>query len=146
VSGFEAVLADAGRGDFVYCDPPYAPLSRTASFANYTADGFTSADQATLCAAVTDACARGATVVLSNSSADEIVGLYSSDRARRRRPGRAPCPGAPDDQFARHGARTGRRADRYEQPAVAGAGAAADAAGSADPPPKNRLKAARLRS
>ncbi len=40
LSGFEAVLADAGAGDFVYCDPPYAPLSRTASFANYTADGF----------------------------------------------------------------------------------------------------------
>jgi DNA adenine methylase len=83
LSGFEAVLADAGPGDFVYCDPPYAPLSRTASFANYTADGFTSEDQARLCAAVTDACARGATVVLSNSSADEIVGLYSSERARR---------------------------------------------------------------
>ena len=83
LSGFEAVLADAGPGDFVYCDPPYAPLSRTASFANYTADGFSSDDQARLCAAVTDACERGATVVLSNSSADEIVGLYSSDRARR---------------------------------------------------------------
>ena len=32
--------AKPARGDFVYCDPPYAPLSRTASFANYTADGF----------------------------------------------------------------------------------------------------------
>jgi DNA adenine methylase len=83
LSPFEVTLASSGRGDFVYCDPPYAPLSRTASFANYTADGFTSEDQARLCAAVTDACARGATVVLSNSSADEIVGLYSSERARR---------------------------------------------------------------
>jgi DNA adenine methylase len=83
LSGFEAVLADAGPGDFVYCDPPYAPLSRTASFANYTADGFTSQDQARLCHAVTDACGRGAVVVLSNSSADEIVDLYSSEHARR---------------------------------------------------------------
>jgi DNA adenine methylase len=82
LSGFEAVLADAGTGDFVYCDPPYAPLSRTASFANYTADGFSAGDQARLCAAVAGACARGATVVLSNSSAPEIVELYSSDRAR----------------------------------------------------------------
>ena len=38
--GFEATLGEAGAGDFVYCDPPYAPLSRTSSFANYTAAGF----------------------------------------------------------------------------------------------------------
>jgi len=82
LSGFEAVLADAGPGDFVYCDPPYVPLSRTASFANYTADGFTSGDQTCLRDAVVAACRRGALVVLSNSSADEVVDLYSSDMAR----------------------------------------------------------------
>jgi DNA adenine methylase len=42
---FDRTLDDAGAGDFVYCDPPYAPLSRTSSFANYTADGFTAFDQ-----------------------------------------------------------------------------------------------------
>ena len=83
LSGFEAVLAGAGRGDFVYCDPPYAPLSRTASFANYTADGFTAGDQARLAASVIAACGRGAVVVLSNSSAVEIVALYTSAAARR---------------------------------------------------------------
>ena len=83
LSGFEAVLAGAGDGDFVYCDPPYAPLSRTASFANYTADGFTAADQSRLAGAVVAACGRGAVVVLSNSSAAEIVALYTSDAARR---------------------------------------------------------------
>ena len=83
LSGFEAVLGDAGAGDFVYCDPPYAPLSRTASFANYTADGFGADDQARLAMAVIAACTRGAAVVLSNSSANEIVSLYSSASARR---------------------------------------------------------------
>ena len=32
--GFEATLSQARDGDFVYCDPPYAPLSRTSSFAS----------------------------------------------------------------------------------------------------------------
>src|SRR5215510_13305904 len=30
---FDRTLAEAGEGDFVYCDPPYAPLSPTSSFA-----------------------------------------------------------------------------------------------------------------
>ena len=82
LSGFEAVLADAGPGDFVYCDPPYAPLSRTASFANYTADGFGAADQERLAESVIGACHRGASIVVSNSSAPDILKLYSSARAR----------------------------------------------------------------
>jgi len=82
LSPFEQTLADAGPGDFVYCDPPYAPLSRTSSFANYTADGFSSEDQARLQRAVIAACGRGARVVLSNSSAPEILSLYSDAAAR----------------------------------------------------------------
>ena len=79
---FDATLASAGAGDFVYCDPPYAPLSRTSSFASYTADGFTARDQQRLRDAVIAACRRGAQVVLSNSSAAEIVLAYSSADAR----------------------------------------------------------------
>ncbi len=79
---FDATLARAGAGDFVYCDPPYAPLSRTSSFASYTADGFTAFDQRRLQQAVVAACRRGASVVVSNSSAPEIVAAYSSPEAR----------------------------------------------------------------
>ena len=78
---FEATLAGAGRGDFVYCDPPYAPLSRTASFAHYTAGGFSAFDQLRLQQSIIAAAKRGATVVLSNSSAAEIVKAYSSREA-----------------------------------------------------------------
>jgi site-specific DNA-adenine methylase len=67
----------------VYCDPPYAPLSPTASFAHYTAGGFSAFDQRRLQQAVVDACRRGAQVLLSNSSAPEIVNLYSAPAARR---------------------------------------------------------------
>jgi DNA adenine methylase len=82
---FEASLASAGRGAFVYCDPPYAPLSRTASFANYTADGFGVADQERLRNAIVSAAGRGAAVVVSNSSAPLIEPLYTSEAAHRAR-------------------------------------------------------------
>jgi DNA adenine methylase len=45
VAPFFEVLAAARREDFVYLDPPYAPLTRTARFTSYTAGGFDSADQ-----------------------------------------------------------------------------------------------------
>jgi len=80
---FDTVLADAGPGDFVYCDPPYAPLSRTASFAHYTAGGFSAFDQRRLQQAIIEACRRGAQVLVSNLSAKDIVDLYSAPAARR---------------------------------------------------------------
>jgi DNA adenine methylase len=79
---FDVAIDQAGHGDFVYCDPPYAPLSVTASFAHYTAGGFSAFDQARLQRGVIAACNRGAHVVLSNSSAPEIVALYTSPDAR----------------------------------------------------------------
>lgn len=79
---FDVMLGRAGAGDFVYCDPPYAPLTATASFAQYTAAGFTAFDQVRLQQAVVAACGRGAAVVLSNSSAPDIVRVYSTSAAR----------------------------------------------------------------
>ena len=81
--GFEDAIGEAGKGDFVYCDPPYAPLSRTSSFASYTAAGFASLDQQRLLQAVVRACRRGARVVMSNSSAPEIESAYQARAARQ---------------------------------------------------------------
>jgi DNA adenine methylase len=81
--GFEAALGDASAGDFVYCDPPYAPLSRTSSFASYTAAGFGALDQVRLQQAIVRACRRGAHVVMSNSSAPEIESAYQARAARQ---------------------------------------------------------------
>ena len=99
--------ATPGRGDFVYCDPPYAPLSRTASFASYTADGFSLTDQARLCDAVIAASRRGASRggVQFQRAADPEP-LFQSAGARGR-PARAAGAGAPVDQLA-----GGRHADR----------------------------------
>jgi DNA adenine methylase len=77
-TAFEHTLSDAHRGDFVYCDPPYVPVSRTAHFAHYTAAGFGEADHRRLLAALVAAAGRGATVLLSNSSAPMMVNAYTA--------------------------------------------------------------------
>jgi DNA adenine methylase len=79
---FDTALEDAGAGDFVYCDPPYAPLSPTASFAHYTAGGFSELDQARLQRTVVAIAQRGACVVVSNSSAPLVERLYGARDAR----------------------------------------------------------------
>jgi DNA adenine methylase len=80
---FDAALADAGRDDFVYLDPPYAPLNGTARFTSYTVGGFTDADQQALQRAVISLARRGASVLLSNSTAPSIRELYASHRGAR---------------------------------------------------------------
>ena len=45
---FESARDIAEAGDFLYVDPPYAPLSRTANFTSYTASRFGGEDQARL--------------------------------------------------------------------------------------------------
>ena len=40
VADFEEVCSEAKRGDAVYLDPPYLPLSKTASFSAYHSDAF----------------------------------------------------------------------------------------------------------
>ena len=73
---FETVLDVAEPGDFVYFDPPYAPLSRTANFTSYTAVRFDAADQQRLQRIVIALALRGCHVLLSNSTAGEIAALY----------------------------------------------------------------------
>lgn len=76
---FSCVMDDARAGDFIYFDPPYAPLTRTAKFTSYTAEGFTHRDQETLRGMMIALAKRGCHVVLSNSTAPEIVELYGRD-------------------------------------------------------------------
>ena len=77
---FRNVLDAAGEGDFIYFDPPYAPLSATAHFTAYTAGGFNSADQRQLQQVVIQLAERGCHVLLSNSTAQEIADLYDGNR------------------------------------------------------------------
>jgi DNA adenine methylase len=52
---------------FVYFDPPYRPLSTTASFTSYAQNGFDDTAQSNLAAFANDLTARGAYVLASNS-------------------------------------------------------------------------------
>ena len=76
---FERVLAHAQPGDFVYIDPPYAPLTRTALFTSYTAGGFSLEDQARLQRVVLELATRGCRVLLSNSTAPDVARLYDGN-------------------------------------------------------------------
>lgn len=64
---FADALAEAGRGWFVYLDPPYRPLSRTSSFCDYTQGGFDDDEQRRLAAVCRELDAKGARWLLSNS-------------------------------------------------------------------------------
>ncbi len=52
---------------FVYIDPPYRPLTRTASFTSYTENGFDDDEQVLLGKFVDSICKKQATVLISNS-------------------------------------------------------------------------------
>src|SRR6266496_956317 len=73
---FEAALSGASRGDFVYLDPPYDPLSDTASFTGYNLNSFGSDEQRRLKAVCDDLTGRKCKVLLSNSDTEFIRELY----------------------------------------------------------------------
>jgi DNA adenine methylase len=80
---FHSALEPAGAGDFIYLDPPYVPLSRTAQFTAYTAAGFGPDEQAVLQRSVIDLASRGAHVLLSNSAAPAVRRLYAESAEAR---------------------------------------------------------------
>jgi DNA adenine methylase len=104
---FDVTVADARHGDFLYFDPPYAPVSPTSAFCSYTASRFSPEDQQRLCAAVVELARRGCLVMLSNSSAGEIEAEYG---AATRAPGaglrlwRVPARRAINSQSDKRGA------------------------------------------
>jgi DNA adenine methylase len=73
---FGDVVARARSGDGVYFDPPYVPLSNTASFTAYTAQGFGLAEQVRLRDEAVRLRDRGVAVVLSNHDTPEVRALY----------------------------------------------------------------------
>ena len=79
-TGFEALLAMARPGDFVYLDPPYEPVSETASFTAYAQNGFGRQDQLRLRDVLAALDRRGCRLMLSNSDVPFIRDLYRDYR------------------------------------------------------------------
>jgi DNA adenine methylase len=75
---FESVLRDAKKGDLVYFDPPYQPVSDTANFTSYTNKDFTYDDLSRLAELCMDLDSKGCRVLLSNSNSKEVADMFSS--------------------------------------------------------------------
>ena len=90
MADFADAPSSAANGDFVYFDPPYVPLSRTANFTSYTQTDFGPSEQQRLAETAATIAKQGAAVALSNSGHPDVVELYQMDcfrlsevRARR---------------------------------------------------------------
>jgi len=83
MGSFDVVSEIAAPRDFLYFDPPYAPVSATARFTSYTSRTFGSSDQQRLQQVVVDLVRRGCHVVVSNSTAKEIEHLYDANAEAR---------------------------------------------------------------
>ncbi|MBS3922935.1 MAG: DNA adenine methylase [Nitrosarchaeum sp.] len=74
---YKEVLKKARKGDFVYFDPPYFPVSKTASFTTYTNEAFLEKEQIELRDTFLELDKRGCFVMLSNSDTPFINKIYS---------------------------------------------------------------------
>lgn len=73
---FATPMQAAQAGAVVYCDPPYVPLSVTASFTTYAASGFSLDDQAMLAKTALESSRRGVSVLISNHDTEHTRWLY----------------------------------------------------------------------
>jgi DNA adenine methylase len=71
-ASFEQVVEDYKPYGFVYFDPPYRPISKTAGFTSYSTYNFNDKDQAQLAKVFRKLHQKGAKVMLSNSDPKNI--------------------------------------------------------------------------
>ncbi len=74
---FEKAVEKAKKGDFVYFDPPYDPVSKSSNFTGYVQGGFNMFDQIRLRELCDKLNEKGVKFLLSNSSTSFILDQYS---------------------------------------------------------------------
>ncbi len=95
---YREAVADAEKGDFIYFDPPYDPVTTTANFTSYTAIAFGADDQRARADCARDLVARGCRVMLSNSDTPFIRSIYRGFKLER-----VKCPRAINSNASRRG-------------------------------------------
>ena len=81
-ASFDSVLDSARKGDFVYFDPPYVPVSDTAHFTSYQKNGFSEDDQKRLVDVFDELSRRHIHAMLSNSDVPWIHEHYRNHNIR----------------------------------------------------------------
>ncbi|WP_333606455.1 Dam family site-specific DNA-(adenine-N6)-methyltransferase [Arsukibacterium sp.] len=86
---YQQAFAAAEAGSTVYCDPPYVPLSKTASFTGYAKQGFSLDDQAQLAILAEQAQQRGINVLISNHDTTWTRQIYHQAKLTSMQVGRS---------------------------------------------------------
>ena len=86
---YREAVADAGKGDFLYFDPPYDPVNATSNFTSYTESEFGHDQQRELAETARMLVGKGCKVMLSNSDTPFIRSLYKGFKIDRVKVSRA---------------------------------------------------------
>jgi DNA adenine methylase len=77
LADFREALDRPSRGDFVYLDPPYLPVSDTSKFSGYTEKRFRAPDLEELATICGDLASRGVVWVMSNRDTPLVCELFA---------------------------------------------------------------------
>lgn len=77
-ASFLDAMDNAKKGDVIYCDPPYVPLSKTASFTRYHSHDFQEEQQRLLADKAEDVASRGVSVIISNHDTKLTRKMYAN--------------------------------------------------------------------
>ncbi|MDO6425584.1 Dam family site-specific DNA-(adenine-N6)-methyltransferase [Thalassotalea sp. 1_MG-2023] len=81
---YRQTFARANDGDVIYCDPPYVPLSKTASFTSYAGNGFGLDEQADLANAAEEVTSeKKVSVLISNHDTIWTRKIYQGAKTRK---------------------------------------------------------------
>jgi DNA adenine methylase len=82
-ASFERMLSPVSPNDFLFLDPPYPPLNKTAYFNHYVIGRFNKIDQERLATWVRKVHNKGCPFIMTNANTDEIRFLYRGFRISR---------------------------------------------------------------